>query len=212
MSGQYEIHEYCGGLLATNAYLLQGSEGSVLIDAPDGTAGWLKSIDVRPDYLLLTHFHFDHVYRVAGVLDWAGSECKVSAFAPEITSDLTLADFFKFTGSSFEVVPFEIDEILENVSSVQVVGQDLEVIHVPGHSPDSVCFFQRANRQLFGGDVLMAGGVGRTDFPHGDGNLLASGVRDKILPLGDDVRVFPGHGPETTIGAERGMLQMLLGV
>ena len=212
MSGQYEIHEYCGGLLATNAYILQGPQGSVLIDAPEGAGDWLKSIDIRPDHLLLTHLHFDHIYGVAGVLDWAGSDCKISAFAPEITSDLTLADFFKLTGSSFEIVPFQINETLEGVSDVEAAGIELGVIHVPGHSPDSVCFFHRTNRQLFGGDVLMAGGVGRTDFPHGDGNLLASGVRDKVLPLGDDVRVFPGHGPETTIGADRGMLQMLLGV
>ena len=212
MSVDYEIQEYCGGLLATNAYLLQGPQGSVLIDAPGGVEDWLKSIDARPDHLLLTHFHFDHIFGAAGVLDWAGSDCEVSAFASEVTDDLTLADFFRLTGSSYEILPFAIDKILEGVSAVQVAGLDLEVIHVPGHSPDSVCFFDRNAQRMFGGDVLMAGGVGRTDFPHGDGDLLAAGIREKILPLGEDVQVFPGHGPETTIGAEKGTLRMLLGL
>jgi glyoxylase-like metal-dependent hydrolase (beta-lactamase superfamily II) len=77
------------------------------------------------------------------------------------------------------------------------------VLEVPGHCPGSLCFFALDERVLFGGDVLFAGGVGRWDLPGGDGELLFAGIREKVLPLGDDVRVLPGHGPATTIGVER---------
>ncbi|MEY2549009.1 MAG: hydroxyacylglutathione hydrolase, partial [Verrucomicrobiota bacterium] len=74
---------------------------------------------------------------------------------------------------------------------------------VPGHCPGSLCFFSRKEKLLVGGDVLFAGGVGRWDLPGGDGDLLFRGIKEKLYPLGDDVVVLPGHGPATTIGAER---------
>jgi hydroxyacylglutathione hydrolase len=77
------------------------------------------------------------------------------------------------------------------------------VLLVPGHCPGSLCFLENKERILFGGDVLFAGGVGRWDLPGGDGELLFSGIRKKLYPLGDDVTVWPGHGPATKIGIER---------
>jgi hydroxyacylglutathione hydrolase len=77
------------------------------------------------------------------------------------------------------------------------------VIEVPGHCPGSLCFFQRGEELLIAGDVLFAGGVGRGDLPGGDMDLLITGIRRKLFPLGDNVTVLPGHGPPTTIGAER---------
>jgi hydroxyacylglutathione hydrolase len=82
-------------------------------------------------------------------------------------------------------------------------GVSLRVLEVPRHCPGSLCFFAPDDRVLFGGDVLFAGGVGRWDLPGGDGELLFSGIREKVLPLGDDVQVLSGHGPATTIGVER---------
>jgi glyoxylase-like metal-dependent hydrolase (beta-lactamase superfamily II) len=75
------------------------------------------------------------------------------------------------------------------------------VIHTPGHSPGGVCF--QAPGVVFTGDTLFAGSVGRTDFPGGDHNLLVQRVIQKIFPLGDKLRVYPGHGPHSTIGRER---------
>ncbi len=207
-----DITPFCGGLLATNAYLIQTPSGTILIDAPDETAAWLRQAGVRPDHLLLTHLHFDHSLGAAAILE-DSPNCRVAAFAPHITSDLTLEDAFNgFAGTAFQVHPFQIDTVLAGVPTFEAAGHTFEILHVPGHSPDSICFFLRGQNILFGGDVLMAGGVGRTDFPHGDPQLLASGIRDKILPLGDHVLVYPGHGPATRIGAERGSVRMLLGV
>jgi glyoxylase-like metal-dependent hydrolase (beta-lactamase superfamily II) len=82
-------------------------------------------------------------------------------------------------------------------------GVEFQVLEVPGHCPGSLCFFSNPDRLLFGGDVLFAGGVGRWDLPGGDQNLLFTGIRTKLFPLGDDVRVLSGHGPATTIGREK---------
>ena len=209
-----KITPFCGGLLATNAYLIETPDGKILIDAPDETAAWLRDeLGIRPDHLLLTHLHFDHILGAADVLEHAAPGCKSFAFAEKTSPDLTLETAFNgFSGTAFEVKSFQIDTVLAGTPTLEVAGLTFEIIHVPGHSPDSICFYLPEEKRLFGGDVLMQGGVGRTDFPHGDAALLASGIRDKILPLGDDVRVYPGHGPETTVGNEQQTVKMLLGV
>jgi glyoxylase-like metal-dependent hydrolase (beta-lactamase superfamily II) len=79
----------------------------------------------------------------------------------------------------------------------------MDVLEVPGHCPGSLCFFSRKDELLIGGDVLFASGVGRSDLPGGDADLLFEGIRKKIFPLGDNVTVLPGHGPPTKIGTER---------
>ena len=76
-------------------------------------------------------------------------------------------------------------------------------ILTPGHTPGGACFYFPAEKLLFTGDTLFSGSVGRSDFPGGDGRLLIRSVQEKLMPLPDDVRVYPGHGPDTTIGEER---------
>jgi glyoxylase-like metal-dependent hydrolase (beta-lactamase superfamily II) len=76
-------------------------------------------------------------------------------------------------------------------------------LEVPGHCPGSLCFFSRKDKLLIGGDVLFAGSIGRGDLPGGDIDLLITGIRKKLFPLGDDITVLPGHGPPTKMGTER---------
>ena len=95
------------------------------------------------------------------------------------------------------------DRTLEAGEVLTLAGRRLEVLWVPGHTPGHIVFFDRAARLLIAGDTLFAGSVGRTDFPYGDGPLLARSIREKLLPLGDDVVVLPGHGGMTRIGDER---------
>jgi glyoxylase-like metal-dependent hydrolase (beta-lactamase superfamily II) len=93
------------------------------------------------------------------------------------------------------------NEFLHDGQQISVGAYTLSVIHTPGHSPGGVCF--HAPGAVFTGDTLFAGSVGRTDFPGGNHQGLIEGVRKKIFPLGEDVRVYPGHGPASTIGKER---------
>ena len=102
--------------------------------------------------------------------------------------------------------PYQIDRVIAETKEgeeLNVSGMLIHVSHVPGHSPDSICFYVKQAKALFGGDVLFQMSVGRTDFPNGDMDLLVDGIREKIFPLDDEVTVFPGHGPETTIGFEK---------
>ncbi|WP_395715551.1 MBL fold metallo-hydrolase [Prosthecobacter sp.] len=196
-----EISTYTGGIAATNAHLLRLPGGTVLVDAPEGATAWLRRQKVRVDVLFLTHQHFDHVMDAAAVK--ADHGCHVYAFAP-FSRELTLERLFGMvTGTFVEVPAFEVDELLEGRDTLEAAGETWRLHHVPGHSPDSVCFLLACEHLLFGGDVLFLDGIGRTDFPGGSTELLLSGIESKLLPLPDATRVFPGHGDETTIGRER---------
>lgn len=196
-----ELSSYTGGVAATNAYLLRLPGGTVLVDAPEGVASWLRRQEVRVDVLFLTHQHFDHVLGAAAVKAEHG--CRVYSFAP-FSRDLTLERLFgAMTGTSLQVPEFEVDELLESKDTLEAVGETWRLYHVPGHSPDSLCFHLEKEHLLFGGDVLFLDGVGRTDFPGGSMEELISGIEAKILPLPDTTLVFPGHGDDTTIGRER---------
>ncbi len=192
---------YTGGIAATNGHLFTLPGGTVLVDAPDGIAAWLKQQKVKVDALFLTHQHFDHVLDAAAVK--ADHGCRVYSFAP-YSRDLTLEILYgAVTGSPFSVTPFVVDEILEGQSQIEALGETWKLYHVPGHSPDSLCFLLAAQNLLFGGDVLFLDGVGRTDFPNGSTQQLLSGIVEKLFVLPDATRVFPGHGDDTTIGRER---------
>lgn len=191
-------------MLATNGYAFRAAGRWVAVDAPEGAAAWMVGEGIEPELLLLTHQHFDHVLCAAEVADRFA--CPIWAFS-DYDSGLTLETFFRgFENTGFEVAPYEIARLIADTSGgvpELAAGTDVEVSHVPGHSPDSVCFVLREAGVVFGGDVLFNGGVGRTDFPGGDMALLVAGIREKLLPLGDGLQVLPGHGPPTTIGDER---------
>jgi glyoxylase-like metal-dependent hydrolase (beta-lactamase superfamily II) len=196
-----DISTFTGGIAQTNGYLFTLPGGTVLVDAPEGVAAWLKKRGVKVDALLLTHQHFDHVLDAAAVRSEHG--CTVHAWAP-LSKDLTLEVLFgAVTGSSYSVPEFIVNEVLAGQSETRVAGERWELFHVPGHSPDSLCFYLPGEKLLFGGDVLFLDGVGRTDFPGGSFEQLAVGIESKLWPLPEDTKVYPGHGPATSIGREK---------
>jgi glyoxylase-like metal-dependent hydrolase (beta-lactamase superfamily II) len=194
------FEEFCGGVLDTNAFLLRGPAGNVLIDAPQGADQHFATESIHA--LLLTHGHFDHVADAAAIQRRHG--CRVY-FHPETLPMVTDPNFFRDWGFALEVEPIEAagGEFLTAASHLAVGGLDFEVLEVPGHCPGSLCFYLPTDGALFGGDVLFRGGIGRWDLPGGDHDLLVTGIRGKILPLPDRTRVFPGHGPVTTVVHER---------
>jgi hydroxyacylglutathione hydrolase len=196
-----DISMFTGGIAQTNGYVLKLPAGTLLVDAPEGVAAWLKRLGVKVDALLLTHQHFDHVLGAAEVV--ADHGCKVFAWAP-LSKDLTLERLFgAVTGTAYAVAEFTVDEVLEGKSEIEVCGERVPLFHIPGHSPDSVCFYLPERGLLFGGDVLFLDGVGRTDFPGGSFQQLATGIEKHLWPLPDATVVYPGHGDDTTIGRER---------
>jgi hydroxyacylglutathione hydrolase len=191
---------FTGGFFQTNGYLLETPAGShLLVDAPMGVATWLKAKGIVPAALLLTHQHIDHIDDAAAL---SAMGARVYAFSPH-SADLTLEALLQGFGMQIRVEPFVVDELLDGCDSLEIQGLQMKLAHVPGHSADSVTFYLPDRRELFSGDTLMADGLGRSDFPGGDGKLLIDGIRGKLFTLPENTQVFPGHGPATTIGAER---------
>jgi glyoxylase-like metal-dependent hydrolase (beta-lactamase superfamily II) len=189
-----------GGFLLTNAYLLRTPDGgSILFDAPSDTRRWIEDLDIRPLALVLTHQHFDHVMDAAAI-----AEMGIPVYAwSDYSTQLTAEDIVAQWGMPMKVEPFTVDHRLEGREQLEIGGLCLELAHVPGHSPDSVTFFDRERGILIAGDTLFQGSTGRGDLPGGDLELLKSMIRERLFPLPEATRVLPGHGPETTIGDER---------
>ncbi|MEZ5304209.1 MAG: MBL fold metallo-hydrolase [Verrucomicrobiales bacterium] len=143
---------YTGGIAATNAYLVEAPDGPILIDAPGGCADWIRSRGASVKALLLTHQHFDHCLDAAQIADDHG--CKVFSHS-QLSISLTLEEFFGALGGSFAVRPFSAVEIGGD-ERLTAGGLAFELIYLPGHSQDSLCFYHRESGTLFAGDTLMA--------------------------------------------------------
>lgn len=196
-----ELRVHTGGFTFTNGFIYGGNGGFLAVDAPEGMADRLAAENVKPVALLLTHWHFDHVVDAARIAREHG--CPVCAWGPS-TPETRLEDhLLKWARIEYRVENYPVDIVLAGRTELEIAGFTLRLEHVPGHSPDSVVFIDEARRVVFSGDTLMNGGIGRGDFPDGDSALLICGIREKLLTLPDDFRVFSGHGRATDIGTER---------
>jgi glyoxylase-like metal-dependent hydrolase (beta-lactamase superfamily II) len=155
-----------------------------------------ENLNVR--WLLATHAHYDHVAAMLPVQRAVGG---VFALHP---ADRPLLERVEFQGSMFGLPPVEVPKVEHDLvpgERVPLGEQELDVLFTPGHAPGHVTF--RHGQTLWSGDVLFAGSVGRTDLPGASWEVLERSIRDVLFPLGDEMKVLPGHGPATTIGAER---------
>jgi hydroxyacylglutathione hydrolase len=155
---------------------------------------------VTVEKILLTHGHIDHAAAAAELKEELG----VPIEGPH-EADRFLLDHLPEAGRGYGIDARAVtpDRWLNEGDRVTVGDLTMEVLHCPGHSPGSVVFVAPEQRFALVGDVLFNGSVGRSDLPGGDGALLIRSITDKLLPLGDDVAFICGHGPTSTIGAER---------
>jgi glyoxylase-like metal-dependent hydrolase (beta-lactamase superfamily II) len=154
--------------------------------------------------LVATHGHLDHVGVAAQAVAELGLPLECHPLCADWLANLEgQARMFGMPAPE----PIEPGGFLDEGDTVAVGDIRFEVLHCPGHSPDSLCFFAPASGEmppmLVGGDVLFRDSVGRTDFVGGDSAQLMASIRDKLMPLPDETLVFPGHGLQTTIGRER---------
>lgn len=190
---------YTGGPVACNAYLLQGAEGYVLVDAPAGVLPWLRKqlpAGATLTHLLLTHQHFDHVQGAAEVQRETG--CRIHAVYP-FSKGLTLEDLAPWIDP---VEHYSVDSFGSAPRTADWGGIKWRVFPIAGHALDGVAYYAEESGELFVGDILFAGSVGRTDFPKGSSATLVEGIRKHLLPLPAETVVYSGHGPATTIGEE----------
>ena len=175
------------GPYQSNCYILgcDNNKVGVVIDPGDEAVRIVNEISrngLRILQILITHGHIDHV--------GAASELKRITKAPVLIHPLDAPG-----------LGFPADGDLREGDKIEVGSYTITAIHTPGHSQGGMCF--SAPGAVFTGDTLFAGSIGRTDFQGGNHDQLIQGVINKIFPLGDDIRVYPGHGPPSTIGRER---------
>ncbi len=190
------------GPLATNCYLLggdkadsiviidPGDEAELLLDEADEMAGTVAAI-------LITHGHVDHIAAAAEVQRATGAKLYVhAADAPMLTRPDPY--WASLVGG---VKPCSADVELADGDELHLAGVDIRVMHTPGHSPGGVCFV--TSEAVFCGDTLFAGSIGRTDLPGSDHDAMVSSLDRLVSELPDEMLVYPGHGPATTIGEEK---------
>lgn len=161
----------------------------------------IEALGLRPVRLINTHCHIDHVFGNSYVADAYGLPLEIHhGELPVLESVPEHARFFGIALPHPSPAPGRFIAAGEIITFGQT---ELRALLTPGHSPASLSFYCAADRFILAGDVLFQGSIGRTDLPGGDYRTLIASIRDQLLPLGDDVTVYPGHGPETTIGYER---------
>jgi len=192
------------GPFAENTWLVADSEtGDALVIDPGGDNDRVLDLaqpGFRVGRILATHGHADHIFGAEELREKTGATFQIHAGDEPFVRALPR----QAAGLGFGAARSpQVSSFLADGEAVQVGGHEGTVIHTPGHSPGGVSIFFPAEKVLFTGDTLFAGSVGRTDLPGGNSRELLRSIRERLFPLGDDVRFFPGHGPGGTLGEER---------
>lgn len=200
------------GPIQTNCYIAgceQTKEGVVIDPSadPDRILAEIKDSELEIKYILLTHAHFDHILAAGPLLE--------AVQAPMALHPLDLPLLRNSGGAKFFGIPQipptpEPDMELAEGDAITFGDYTLQVLFTPGHTTGHVSFYEPSARVIFDGDVLFAGGIGRTDLPGGDYQTLMNTIKEKLMILPDDTTVCSGHGPVTTIGRERASNPWLL--
>ncbi len=161
---------------------------------------FIQEKKLNPIRLILTHAHIDHILGVSFVHQQY--QLKPELHQDDLELYNTAGNIARMYGISYKQGPQPAGFLLPS-SELLLENQKLEIIHAPGHSPGSVCFYQKDNQFLIGGDVLFYESVGRTDLPGGSFETLANSIKTKLYALPESTRVFSGHGSSTTIGYEK---------
>lgn len=202
-----QIQRFTCNPFQTNCYVCHDDGEAVLVDPSCSTENEFKLVeryveehDLTMQHLLLTHAHIDHIFGCAHF-----AERYDMGFTMH-RDDLNLLREAEEQAGMFGVridSPPEPESFLEEGDEIAFGTVSLLVLHTPGHSPGSVSFYDETSEAVLSGDVLFQGSIGRTDLWRGSLTELMRSIFQKLVSLGDDVRVHPGHGPDTTIGAER---------
>jgi len=197
------LETVCVGEMQVNCYILAAKIGSpcIIIDPGDEEnkiRRILQKHKLKPYLIINTHAHIDHI----------GCDDKFDVPIYIHQDDSVLLEDPQLNLSNFLNLSYTIKsniKTLKDKEIIELAGMQLEVIHTPGHTPGGICLLMKKpdNKILFTGDSLFCQGIGRTDFPGADSELLIKSIKDKLFNLPDDTVIYPGHGPSSTIGQEK---------
>ena len=204
MTEQTEVLRYIVGPVCTNCYLLVNHKtGELLVVDPGDQAQLIeKQIEktgAKPVASLLTHGHLDH----AGAAEELADKYQISIYAHEAERETLEDPGLNLCGMIGEHKVYRADVFVKDEEVLNLAGFSIRVFFTPGHTIGGCCYYIADEKILFSGDTLFQESVGRTDFPRGSASDLIRAIREKLMPLPDDVTVYTGHDESTLIGYER---------
>ncbi len=205
------------GPVSTNCYLVcnRGTNECIIIDPADEADAIIKAVEkfaVLPKAIFLTHGHYDHT----GAVEEIKNHFHIKVYANELEQEVLINSYKNLSeimGS--KVLSLEADEYLTDGQLLTIAGFQITAISTPGHTKGGMCYkvslenvssnqaSSEKEEVLFSGDTLFRESVGRYDFPTSDGDALFRSIKEKLLCLEADLKVYPGHGPSTSIGEEK---------
>lgn len=198
------IKRFIAGPIETNIYVVYDDKKRGFIVDPGFESPelleFIKKEKLKIEYILITHGHFDHVCFAHDLQEKTGAQIAMAE------NDIEMMEQSQaWTGEKmgYKLKYFVPDVLLEDGDILKVGEERVGAIATPGHSPGGLCFYLENEKVLFSGDTLFAGAVGRTDLPFSSEEEIWKSIKEKLFVLPDEVKVFPGHGKETTIGKER---------
>lgn len=204
-----KIQKFTVNPLQENSYVISDNSGQCVFIDPgfyyeeekEEITGYITENNLKPVKIINTHCHFDHIMGV----EFLRNHYNIPFYAHK--DDIFWLEKATEQGImfGFDIEPVKTaDHLIPASGNITFGNTVLDIIHVPGHTPGHVVFYHKESSSLFAGDVLFYGSIGRTDLPGGDYATLISGIKDKLLVLPENTKVFSGHGPESTIGFEKG--------
>jgi hydroxyacylglutathione hydrolase len=191
-----------------NTYIVYDDTGACSVIDPgcyaqqeqEALSTFIEENALQVIHLVSTHAHIDHV--VGNHYIKANYGVSLALHEQEVPTLHTAEQYAAMYGFA-AYRPIEQEKLLTAGDTIQLGSESLSVLHVPGHSPGHIALYSPKNKLCLCGDVLFKNSVGRTDLPGGDHTLLLQSIRQQLFLLGDDTVIYPGHGPTTTIGAEK---------
>lgn len=203
------IHVFTYNAFAENTYVVSNDDTGtcVIIDpgASDSSEfqqlkAYLSEAKLKPQKVVLTHAHIDHVLGLKRCLDAYNLEFYMNDNEQQVLNACpAVASMYGMNFEAAGKAHVSLDE--ENI--IEMGGLEWTILFTPGHSPGSLCYYQQESGILIGGDVLFRDSIGRTDLPGGNHTTLLNSITTKLYSLPEEIQVYPGHGPSTTIGYEK---------
>lgn len=199
-----EVQSLVLGSVGTNVYFLKNKETAELLivdpaASPERIIDKVTEMDGKPVGILLTHGHFDHILAAEEVKEHYEIPIYATVYERKHLNNPAL----NLSGFSGKACSLSVDEETEDLEQLEIAGFEIQVLHTPGHTPGSCCYYLKAEDVLMSGDTLFCGSVGRTDFPGGSAREIVDSFHRLIKLLPEETKVYPGHDKTTTIGYEK---------